>query len=287
MLPVLLLELKGVRLGTGDLSSIEVMAPFLAADSVTQVIALMAAIGILMSRCGATWQDLGFDGSQWPADCRLGFFAFWLIVPPVLALEWPDRLLGLNAPTAGQNAARGSSTDLDGHRRLAAVIVAPLVEEFFVRVVLQGWLEAVVARRVGEAPSAAPGIVERWATAMPGSWAPAGAAQRGRFLADAFGPRARPDSFVLPGPGLGLSLPPDAPHFAVANGSHFAQRHVDGRAVLHALVYDQIAAAASVYLWAAACSSWTVSVSACGSTVTGTVQATLPVKHFPSSPSLQ
>jgi membrane protease YdiL (CAAX protease family) len=144
LMPAVLLLLKGVRFGDEGQIPPHVVAPLLAADSVAQLCSLMIGIALLMSRSRADWTDLGFDLGHWKRDLALGAIAFVMIVPPVYLLQLA--LTTIWSPSEHpliKLLQENPESDALALAFWRAVIVAPLVEEFFFRVVLQGWLESV------------------------------------------------------------------------------------------------------------------------------------------------
>jgi membrane protease YdiL (CAAX protease family) len=120
------------------------------------------AIGIAWIRyqAGATWADLGLDTSRLARNLGLGAAAFLASVVPIFALQslllhWVDYKHPLIEQIHAQpDMATFVST------AVAALVAAPLFEEFIFRVLLQGWFEAIeVKRRVmrlgvpGEGPA--------------------------------------------------------------------------------------------------------------------------------------
>lgn len=109
----------------------------------------MAVSGVLLRGvAGATWSDLGLERGRWLEDVRLGIGAYAMLVVPMLLLHiLVQRLTKLteqhpfvdllsNDPRFGYLLPIG----------VAALLAAPLAEEFFFRLVLQGWLERLMTR---------------------------------------------------------------------------------------------------------------------------------------------
>ena len=97
------------------------------------------------TRAGADWSDVGWDRRRVRADMQLGLLAFVMLAPPVFAIQWvlvkwfPSQhpLIEVIRQQAGLHAWLCSG--------FAAIVVAPLAEEYFFRVLLQGWLERLFA----------------------------------------------------------------------------------------------------------------------------------------------
>jgi len=127
-------------------------------DSIAKILFLCVTIGILVVHCRATPRNLGVSWSLIPRDIFMGMVAFFFIVPAALSVkvllsQWLD---------FGSHPIEELLSDPDNGRLLAiamfvAVIVAPIAEEFFFRLLLQGWFENLVesgrakSRHAGEA----------------------------------------------------------------------------------------------------------------------------------------
>ena len=125
-----------------ELTGVQLAGVFFSGSVANLGVFLLAMI-LLTVRVRASLKDLGFARGHVAGDLRLGLIAFMMLSTPVLAIQWlltrwwpsehpVETMLG-KQPSAGIFLVAG----------FAAVIVAPLVEEFFFRVILQGWLENV------------------------------------------------------------------------------------------------------------------------------------------------
>jgi membrane protease YdiL (CAAX protease family) len=119
-----------------------------------QVVSCGSVLGLLMSvivcrmSVGARASDWGWDARRWAKDIALGATAFLMLALPVQLVA---ALMQELHPTtedhpfvellANQDESRYWATIV-----VAAVVVAPLVEESVFRVLLQGWLERTVER---------------------------------------------------------------------------------------------------------------------------------------------
>lgn len=121
-------------------------------------IAFAAIVGMFLAvGRAADGRDLGIV-PQLPQDLAVGGGGFLAALVPVYALQ-----IALVYLVAGDRQTHPLIETLVASRRVdvlltavfAAVIVAPIVEEFFFRVVLQGWLEKRLARQ-GSPASADP-----------------------------------------------------------------------------------------------------------------------------------
>jgi membrane protease YdiL (CAAX protease family) len=114
------------------------------------------ALILVCLRTKATVTDLGLRLDRWRHDLRVGLLGFIAIAPPVYALQatlvhfFPTQhpMIDILRERPDTGAVIVIS--------LSVAFVAPLTEEFFLRVLLQGWLERVVATAVpGAFPVAA------------------------------------------------------------------------------------------------------------------------------------
>ncbi len=117
-----------------------------AAASLAAVAFSLVAI-VLRARAG--WRDIGVQARFVVSDLRLGLVAFVMIAPPVYAVQFvlvqwfpsqhPLILILKENPDPVFLMITG----------LSAVVVAPLSEEYFFRLLLQGWLEKAAIARGG------------------------------------------------------------------------------------------------------------------------------------------
>lgn len=122
----------------------------LASQLVASAAASLATMGtvvvFLKVRTRATWQDLGFSSSRAAYDLLLGIAAYVMLAPIVyfimlILVQWFPSEHPLVKIVKENPSFRFFALSL-----FSAVFVAPIVEEFLFRVVLQGWLEAVAPR---------------------------------------------------------------------------------------------------------------------------------------------
>jgi membrane protease YdiL (CAAX protease family) len=121
----------------------EVLAILFVGQSISEVCLMLFAVGLLMWRCRADWADLGLDFRKLGHDLGIGLIGFLFSTAPVMLLfsVLQSMLQPKEMHPLIEFAMRQpSQLWLIG---LCAVLVAPLVEEFFFRVILQGWLESV------------------------------------------------------------------------------------------------------------------------------------------------
>lgn len=124
-----------------------------AAISVYQGFAVASFLGFfsinfeLKRRAGATSQDLGIRNDQWLRDWRLGLIGFVVIVPPVYVLQAILNAVWMKTKHPILTDLKTTdSAALWFWATTAAVLVAPIVEEFVFRGVIQGWLQRKMAK---------------------------------------------------------------------------------------------------------------------------------------------
>ena len=150
VLVVLFLYLYVATIGGVQLDARATLATKLAVNMLVGVVTTLFGAAYLVSRGGSV-ADLGLVPGRLRTDCRLAVGAVALVVAPLLALAGLlERLVPYQHDIVdfllGQRDARSIGLVL-----LAAVVVAPIFEEFFFRRVLQGWLE----KRLPSGPAAA------------------------------------------------------------------------------------------------------------------------------------
>jgi membrane protease YdiL (CAAX protease family) len=134
----------------------EQLTALLLAQGTANLLAASCGAAIALSRAGAKPRDLGVSWKDAARDVRLGVGAFFMLAMPVMLLQaalthwWPSEhplVLILRNNATWLLFVVGV---------IVAVVIAPLTEEFFFRVLLQGWLEkAGGKRRESEANTAA------------------------------------------------------------------------------------------------------------------------------------
>lgn len=114
--------------------------------SCSEIIGLSMALLLIRSRVAATARDFGWTGRRLGWDLRLGLCAFLAISVPTLLIQallvrvFPERhpLIEILSQQPSQYFFLVAG--------FSAVLVAPVAEELLLRVLLQGWLEAVAQR---------------------------------------------------------------------------------------------------------------------------------------------
>lgn len=113
----------------------------LLADVVTKSAGTLAGIGVLRV-AGASWAAMGWVGPRWRDDLTVAVGGLALVLAPLLVIAAVlDRIVSYTHPVVTLLQQQRDPVAV-GLVVLAAVVVAPVAEEFFFRRVLQGWLEA-------------------------------------------------------------------------------------------------------------------------------------------------
>jgi membrane protease YdiL (CAAX protease family) len=140
----------------------------LAAVSVSRVVWIALSLAYLLVKCRAKLEDLGVETHHLLAHVRLGCWLFVGAALPVYALQvFLTEGIGWRSKHPVVDIAQQQATlGVMLATTLIVVIVAPLAEEFYFRVMLQGWLEKKVSqsREVGHDESqsdleAPPGVL--------------------------------------------------------------------------------------------------------------------------------
>lgn len=118
-------------------------------STLASVAAVVVSLAAIVVRARAGWHDIGLQSRHVISDLRLGLFAFVMLAPPVYAVQlvlvqwFPSRhpliLILKENPDPVFLMISG----------LSAVVVAPVAEEYFFRLLFQGWLEKVAVVRGG------------------------------------------------------------------------------------------------------------------------------------------
>lgn len=117
----------------------------IAASSAASLLGLIVVLLVVAFRSGATLVDLGIDEKEILGDIGLGAQAFVMLVVPVLILQailtmwFPSNHPLIDAVRKEPNPGLTLTAAI-----IAAVVGAPLLEEFGFRVLLQGWMETLV-----------------------------------------------------------------------------------------------------------------------------------------------
>lgn len=126
----------------------------IAVGSAMQSSLILAFLAVVFISSGATRTDLGLpkDSSELGRDIRIGVIAWLAALGPVYVTQLT--LLSMFGPSEGHPLLKmveeQSSPALLILAFIAAVVAAPICEEFTFRLVLQGWLEKWDARRLAK-----------------------------------------------------------------------------------------------------------------------------------------
>lgn len=141
------LELPEGRWNLEDLTG-EQQIGVLAAFSLTSLFVWLMSLVICRVKTKATAADLGWNAVYGLSDVRLGLIAYVMLIVPVLLIHVAAQLI-----FASDESHPFIDVIMHDPRMsyllpiaFAALIAAPVVEEYFFRVLLQGWLERITAR---------------------------------------------------------------------------------------------------------------------------------------------
>jgi len=122
----------------------ELNPPQMFIASLASLVACMISIGWVLFRTDADrGSDLGLTLARARSDVRLGWVAFVMLAPVVYAIQFVLVLWFPSRHPLTTMFLQNPSWSIFLLAGFAAVMVAPLVEEFLFRVLLQGWLEKV------------------------------------------------------------------------------------------------------------------------------------------------
>jgi membrane protease YdiL (CAAX protease family) len=129
--------------GVADGESAAMSTPAIAAMVVVRLVWFVFAVVYLVRASGAYAEDLGFDARRLAGDLRLAGGTFLAAVIPVYGIQWllTDVFKFKSAHPLVVLVQERPGVGVLLLATFAAAVVAPLVEEFLFRVVLQGWLE--------------------------------------------------------------------------------------------------------------------------------------------------
>ncbi len=118
------------------------LAMVVGAQGVANVVTLAVAAAVVVLRVRATPRDLGFVWEAFSSDVALGAKAFFMLALPVLTLQGIlTRWWYPSQHPLVEMLRESPDSSLFVTSVFVAVLVAPVAEEFFFRVLLQGWLE--------------------------------------------------------------------------------------------------------------------------------------------------
>jgi membrane protease YdiL (CAAX protease family) len=123
-----------------DRMPLNLRAVLVLTGSIATLATMMASVLLVRWHARATWRDLGIDIKFFARDIGLGVAAFTLLAPPVYGLQMLFvQWFPSEHPVVNLLRERPDPIFL-GISAFAAVAVAPVAEEFFFRVLIQGWL---------------------------------------------------------------------------------------------------------------------------------------------------
>jgi len=134
--------LLALQVSPGELADLggQEQVMLMAIIGVCQLIATVLALGILYARYGSLAALGIFIGKFWE-DVRLGFYAFVLVIPIVLVVQWLLTLIVDYEHPSLEMLTRDGGFFAVGVVWFTAGFVAPVAEEVFFRGLLQGWLQ--------------------------------------------------------------------------------------------------------------------------------------------------
>jgi membrane protease YdiL (CAAX protease family) len=210
--------------------------------SVSSFLSWLVALTICCWRSHATARDLGLDAAVWRHDLALGLGAFVMLIVPVLAIH-----VGVQFVVPVEETHPFIDLISNDPRieflwpiALAALVIAPIVEEYLFRVLLQGWLERVGGRFEAAAHRAAGGDQPAEPDAEPAASAddlgsdarseprwPSAADQRNPYAAP-IATAVEPDALMAADPTSGLPHDGRLRWLAiVSSAAAFALAHLD------------------------------------------------------------
>ncbi len=153
-----------------DESPLGVRAVVILGGATATLACMLVSVMLVRWMTRATWRDLGVDKRFLIRDVGLGLAAFILLAPPVYALQ---ALLVQWFPSEHpliQLLLEQPDPVFLGISAFAAVIVAPIAEEYFFRVLVQGWLQKLHSTG---------GAISSWIRIPPPTDSPTGARKSG------------------------------------------------------------------------------------------------------------
>lgn len=136
----------------------------LAAGATANLLTIVLAAAWLVGRRGAAGSDFGLAGDRVGHDVALGVVGFLAVSLPVYALQFVLSHFSSRQHPIIETLGQQPDDWLFLLSGLSAVAVAPVAEEFFFRVLLQGWLESL-----GEAPGPEGGTNEAESASLDGA----------------------------------------------------------------------------------------------------------------------
>jgi membrane protease YdiL (CAAX protease family) len=111
------------------------------------ILAVLISIALIRLLHNCTWRDLGWVASKTWSDVKLGIVAFVMLAPPVYGLQFLLTHFVESKHPLIESMREQADIPLIVASGIVAVLVAPVVEEYLMRVLLQGWLEKLAVFR--------------------------------------------------------------------------------------------------------------------------------------------
>lgn len=140
---VLLVSLYFDAADGGDELDVPRIAAALAATSLTNLGTAAFAMVWIRGRTGAAWSDFGIRFNRTLADIRLGLATFAAVSIPIYLLQIVLSQFVHEQHPIIELLKEHQQPWLLALCGVSAVLVAPVTEEFFFRVLFQGWLESL------------------------------------------------------------------------------------------------------------------------------------------------
>jgi membrane protease YdiL (CAAX protease family) len=110
-------------------------------DSIGRLLSMAAVVLFVVLRTRCTFRDLGFSWTDLPRDLRMGAAAFCALAIPTYGLQMILTQFWKSEHPLIESLKMDRDPQFLAIALFAAVISAPLAEEFGFRVLFQGWLE--------------------------------------------------------------------------------------------------------------------------------------------------
>jgi membrane protease YdiL (CAAX protease family) len=111
------------------------------------VLALVIAVPLLRGTARCTWADLGIVPDKLLSDIKLGLTGFAAAAVPIYGMQFALSRWSTKRHPIIDWLEKSPDTNFLLLAGISTVLVAPLAEEFFFRLIFQGWLERLAAYR--------------------------------------------------------------------------------------------------------------------------------------------
>ncbi len=122
-------------------------ALLLSGTACASILSVLISVFLVRLLHNCTWRDLGWVASKFWSDVKLGTVAFVMLAPPVYGLQILLTQYVESKHPLIESLREQADVPLIVASGIVAVLVAPIVEEFLLRVLLQGWLEKLAVFR--------------------------------------------------------------------------------------------------------------------------------------------